>query len=47
VQALRPRPPQDAPQGRSLRVSSRRLREASGWTPRIRAGIDGWGQAAA
>ena len=47
VQALRPRAPQEVPQGRSLRVSSRRLREASGWEPRIRAGTDGWGQVAA
>jgi UDP-glucose 4-epimerase len=47
VQALRPSEPQDVPQGRSLRVSNRRLREASGWAPSIRAGIDGWGQAAA
>jgi UDP-glucose 4-epimerase len=47
VDALRPRAPQDVPQGRSLRLSNRRLREASGWAPSIRAGIDGWGQAAA
>jgi UDP-glucose 4-epimerase len=43
VQALRPQAPQDVPQGRSLRVSIRRLREASGWAPRVRAGTDGWG----
>jgi nucleoside-diphosphate-sugar epimerase len=47
VQALRPRAPQDAPQGRSQRVSTRRLREASGWAPRVRAGTDGWGRIAA
>jgi UDP-glucose 4-epimerase len=47
VEALRPRAPQDAPQGRSQRVSTRRLREASGWAPRVRAGTDGWGRIAA
>jgi UDP-glucose 4-epimerase len=47
VQALRPSAPQDAPQGRSLRVSNRRLREAGGWAPRLRAGTDGWGRIAA
>ena len=47
VQALRTRAPQDAPQGRSQRVSTRRLREASGWAPRVRAGTDGWGRIAA
>jgi UDP-glucose 4-epimerase len=47
VQALRPRARQDAPQGRSQRVSTRRLREASGWAPRVRAGTDGWGRIAA
>jgi UDP-glucose 4-epimerase len=47
VQALRPRAPQDAPQGRSQRVSTRRLREASGWAPRVRAGTDGWARIAA
>jgi UDP-glucose 4-epimerase len=46
VQALRPRPTQDAPQGRSQRVSTRRLREASDWAPRMRAGTDGWRQVA-
>lgn len=30
------------PLARSQRVSSRRLREASGWAPRMRAGIQGW-----
>ena len=47
VEALRPRAPQDAPQGRSQRVSIRRLREASGWAPRMRAGTAGWGRIAA
>jgi len=47
VEALRPRAQQDAPQGRSQRVSTRRLREASGWAPRVRAGTDGWGRIAA
>jgi nucleoside-diphosphate-sugar epimerase len=47
LQALRPATPQDVPQGRSLRLSNRRLREATGWAPSIRAGIDGWARAAA
>jgi UDP-glucose 4-epimerase len=47
VQALRPSAPQDTPQGRSLRVSNRRLREASAWTPRLHAGTEGWGRVAA
>ena len=42
VGALRPRVPQDGPMARSQRVSSRRLREAGGWAPRLRAGSDGW-----
>jgi UDP-glucose 4-epimerase len=42
VDALRPRAPQDGPMARSQRVSNRRLREAGGWTPRHRAGTDGW-----
>jgi nucleoside-diphosphate-sugar epimerase len=42
------RPPVDEvpralePVARSQRVSSRRLREASGWAPRVRGGTDGW-----
>ena len=36
--SLAPRAPQDGPLARSQRVSSRRLREASGWTPRLRGG---------
>jgi nucleoside-diphosphate-sugar epimerase len=47
VPALRPRAPQDGPLARSQRVSSRRLRDASGWAPRMRAGTDGWGRIAA
>jgi nucleoside-diphosphate-sugar epimerase len=42
VGALRARPPQDGPLARSQRVSNRRLREASGWAPRVRAARDGW-----
>jgi UDP-glucose 4-epimerase len=47
VGALRTRPPQDGPLARSQRVSIRRLREATGWAPRVRAGTEGWGRAAA
>jgi UDP-glucose 4-epimerase len=47
VEALRPRAPQDGPLARSQRVSNRRLREASGWAPRMRAGTEGWGRIAA
>ncbi len=42
------RPPVDEvpselePLSRSQRVCSRKLREATGWTPRVRAGTDGW-----
>jgi UDP-glucose 4-epimerase len=46
VEALRPRAPQDGPLARSQRVSNARLREASGWAPRVRAGIEGWGRIA-
>jgi nucleoside-diphosphate-sugar epimerase len=42
VDALRPQPPQDTPLARSQRVSSRRLREATGWAPRLRAGTEAW-----
>ena len=42
VQALRPRPPQDGPLARSQRVSNRRLRDTTGWAPRMRAGTDTW-----
>ena len=34
-------------QARSQRVSSRRLCEASGWAPRVRAGTESWGRIAA
>jgi len=44
VEALRPRAPQDGPLARSQRVSNRRLREASGWAPRMRAGTESWGR---
>jgi nucleoside-diphosphate-sugar epimerase len=46
VEALRPRAQQGGPMARSQRVSSRRLREASGWAPRMRAGTDLWRQIA-
>ena len=35
-------PPALEPLARSQRVSSRRLREATGWAPRVRGGTDGW-----
>ncbi len=47
VEALRTRPPQHSPLARSQRVSSRRLREASGWAPRMRAGTEAWARIAA
>jgi UDP-glucose 4-epimerase len=47
VEALRPSVPQQSPLARSQRVSSRRLREAGGWAPRVRAGIEAWGRIAA
>ena len=47
AESLRTRKPQDGPLTRSQRVSSRRLREASGWRPRLRAGIEGWSRVAA
>nr|WP_296073212.1 NAD(P)-dependent oxidoreductase [uncultured Actinoplanes sp.] len=44
--ALRPPvdevPPGLEPLSRSQRVCSRKLREATGWSPRVRAGTDGW-----
>jgi nucleoside-diphosphate-sugar epimerase len=44
--ALRPAldelPPDVEPLARSQRVSSRRLRDATGWSPRVRAGTEGW-----
>jgi nucleoside-diphosphate-sugar epimerase len=47
VQALRPRAPQDGPLARSQRVTSRRLRDATGWAPRMRAGTEAWARVAA
>jgi UDP-glucose 4-epimerase len=47
VQTLRPQGPQDGPLARSQRVSTRRLREAGGWTPRMRAGTEIWNRIAA
>ena len=44
---LRPGARQDGPLARSQRMSSRRLHDASGWTPRVRAGTDTWGRIAA
>jgi nucleoside-diphosphate-sugar epimerase len=35
-------PPELEPVARSQRVTSRRLREATGWEPRVRGGTDGW-----
>jgi len=40
-------PSRDGPLARSLRVSSRRLREASGWAPRLRAGTEIWARVGA
>src|SRR3954463_11452523 len=42
VEALRPRPPQDGALARSQRVSNRRLREATGRAPSMRAGTESW-----
>jgi UDP-glucose 4-epimerase len=47
AEVLHPRTPQDSPLARSQRVSSRRLQEASGWAPRMRAGTEIWRQIAA
>jgi UDP-glucose 4-epimerase len=46
VDALRLQTPQDGPLARSQRVSSRRLRDATGWAPRMRAGTDIWARLA-
>ena len=35
-------PPALEPVARSQRVSSRRLREMTGWKPRVRGGTEGW-----
>ncbi|HEY7073576.1 MAG TPA: NAD(P)-dependent oxidoreductase [Acidimicrobiales bacterium] len=42
VDSLRTRTPQEGPLARSQRVSNRRLRDASGWAPRLRAGTEIW-----
>jgi nucleoside-diphosphate-sugar epimerase len=47
VEALRPGPTQHGPLARSQRVSTRRLREATGWAPRLRAGTEIWERLAA
>lgn len=44
VEALRPRASQEGPLARSQRVSNRRLRDASGWAPRVRAATESWGR---
>ena len=46
MQALRRRASQDGPLARSQRVSNRRLREATGWAPSMRAGTETWGRIA-
>ena len=46
LSALQPRAPQDGPLARSQRVSNRRLREVSGWAPRVRAATETWGRIA-
>jgi UDP-glucose 4-epimerase len=47
VDALRPTEPPGGPLARSQRVSTSRLREATGWAPRVRAGTDIWSRIAA
>src|SRR3954469_4949300 len=42
VKAIRSTEPHDGPLARSQRVSTRRLRDATGWAPRMRAGTDIW-----
>ena len=46
VDALGPGTLREGPLSRSQRVSSRRLREASGWAPRLRAGTEVWSRMA-
>jgi UDP-glucose 4-epimerase len=46
LRALQPRAPQEGPLARSQRVSNRRLREVSGWAPRVRAATETWGRIA-
>jgi nucleoside-diphosphate-sugar epimerase len=47
LEGLRPRTTREGPLARSHRVSSRRLHEATGWAPRMRAGTEIWGRIAA
>lgn len=47
VAGLRPRAAQDGPLARSQRVSIRRLRDATGWAPSMRAGTESWRRLAA
>jgi nucleoside-diphosphate-sugar epimerase len=47
VESLRPLTGQRGPLARSQRVSNRRLRAASGWAPRLRAGTEIWARLAA
>ena len=42
IEALRTRPPQEGALARSQRLSNRRLREASGWAPKVRAATESW-----
>jgi nucleoside-diphosphate-sugar epimerase len=46
VEALRPAVPGEGPLARSQRVSNARLREATDWAPRMRAGTEIWGRLA-
>ena len=46
VEALRPAVPGEGPLARSQRVSNARLREATAWAPRLRAGTEIWGRLA-
>ena len=46
VETLRTRAPQEGPLARSQRVSNRRLREATGWAPRLRAATESWSRIA-
>jgi UDP-glucose 4-epimerase len=47
VEALHGQAPQDGPLARSQRVSIRRLREATRWSPRVRAATESWKRLAA
>lgn len=44
VGTLQTRAPQGGPLARSQRVSNRRLRDASGWAPAVRAATESWGR---